>query len=434
MCARLSRTPNSQVSTLGHVFTDAVLELVRPAETGVPTLCLFDREKVRVAFRMRIGGRTFVLAKLDPSIAGILRLPQKMAKCESARSLMAEISSLITQYAGIEDRVARLISFSVLASWLVEALPCIPQLRIVGPNSTESMQLVRLLACLCRHALALAEVDVAELCCLPAGLFPTLLIRQPCLKGKVRQFLNAASLGGMYAPRHGRLVDLHVPVAVFCDSVEEASETAAVIEIPMAPTSHQVPVLDVRVEDKIALEFQNKLLSYRVTNLNKANACEFDAPQLAFPMRQIVRSFAACVPDDPDLQSELVSWFADDDVRNRLERSLSLEGVVIEALFFFVHDAEQRESVHVGEVTKVVNEIRTRRGTTQKLDPRKIGHVLRSLDFRTQDIDSAGRGVLLVEKVRQAVHRLAWAWGVPSVRNGVAHCEVCKEFMERTHA
>ena len=414
--------------TLGQAFKDCVLELVRPAETGVPTLCLLDGKKVTVALHIQIGNRTFVQAKLDPSIASLLRLPRKMAKCESARSLIAQISSLVTRYAGLDEQGARLISFFALASWLVEALPCVPQLRIVGPNSTGAMQLLRLLACFCRHPLVLAEVDIGGICALPMGLSPTLLVRQSCLKRKVSQFLNSASLGGMYAPRHGRLVDLHVPVAVFCDSVEEAPEKAAVIEIPIVPTSQQLPVLDVRVQDEIALEFQDKLCSYRVNNLHKADACEFDAPQLAFPMPQIAKSVAACVPDDADLQLEMVGFFADEDARNRLERSLSVEAVVLDALLFFVHDAEHREAVHVGEIAKVVNEIRMRRGATQ-LDPRKIGHVLRSLDFRTQDIDSAGRGVLLVGKVRQAAHRLAWAWGAPSVRNGVEHCEICKEFM-----
>jgi hypothetical protein len=125
---------------------------------------------------------------------------------------------------------------------------------------------------------------------------------------------------------------------------------------------------------------------------------------------------------------------ADEDARNRLERSLSLESIVLDALLFFVHDPERREAVHVGEIAKIVNEIRMGRGATHKLDPRKIGHVLRSLDFRTQDVDSAGRGVLLVEKVRRAVHRLAWAWEAPSVRNDVAQCEICQEFREQKNA
>ena len=133
--------------------------------------------------------------------------------------------------------------------------------------------------------------------------------------------------------------------------------------------------------------------------LSRVNTSAFDAPELAFPMRQVARSFGACVPDDPSLQSELVATLRDGDASERLERSTSLEATVVEALLFFAHDAERRDAVHVGEITKAVNEIRKGRGVTETIEPRKVGGILRTLGFRTKNIDSSGRGVLLADGV-----------------------------------
>ena len=222
-------------------------------------------------------------------------------------------------------------------------------------------------------------------------------------------------------------------MATFSQSITEIPVTGAVVEIPITPTNQPLPALDERTEREIAREFQDKLFGFRVDWLNKVNTSAFDAPELAFPMRQVARSFGACVPDDPSLQSELVATLRDGDASDRLERSTSLEATVVEALLFFAHDAERRDAVHVGEITKAVNEIRKGRGVTETIEPRKVGGILRTLGFRTKNIDSSGRGVLLADGVRQSAHRLAWDLEVPTVmRNSAALCDLCKQFAE-TH-
>jgi hypothetical protein len=114
-----------------------------------------------------------------------------------------------------------------------------------------------------------------------------------------------------------------------------------------------------------------------------------------------------------------------------LERSTSFEAIVLEALLFCAHDADLGDSVHVGKITQLVNTILMGRGATREVDPRKVGHVLRTLGFSPRRLDSAGRGILLVQEVRQTVHDLAWDLAVPSVRDGVAHCDYCKRLADQ---
>jgi hypothetical protein len=363
MVARHNAKKN-EVSTTGLAFRDALIELVR-TETGATSLLLSANKKVKIGSPVFFAGRRYVAAEVDRSIMKAMRLPQKMGACGSPKKLIAKIATVISRYCGFEAREARLLSFFVVSSWVIDGLPSAPQLRICGPASMEASQLFRLLGCLCRHALALTEIDIAGVCSLPMEMYPTLLVRQPLLKGRILRLLSAASTGGLYLPRNGRLVDLHIPIAIFSDVTGEIPEVAAALEIPIPPASHHLPVLDSRTEDQLAREFQNDLLAYRIEMLNKVDFCTFDAPALGFAMRQGARCLGRCVPDDPELQSEVMTWFKGDDARDRLERSTSLEGVVVEAMFFVVHDPQQGDGIHVGQVLKVVDEISRRRGAPQ---------------------------------------------------------------------
>jgi hypothetical protein len=309
---------------------------------------------------------------LDPSIMAAMRLPQKAAAYGSPAQLLTDIALLFKRYAGLDDQWARLAAFFPLASWVIEGLSRAPQLRIVGESCLESSQLMRLMGCLCRHPLELTEVDVAGLFSLPVGMNPTLLIRQPQLRGPVLRLLNAMSEGGLHV-RQGRLIDFHLPVATFSQSASDIPRTGAVVEIPITPTNQQVPTLEGSTEREIAPEFQDRLFGFRVDWLSRVNASAFDAPELAFPMRQVARSFGACVPDDPSLQSELVATLRDGDASERLERSTSLEATVVEALLFFAHDAERRDAVHVGEITTAVNEIRRGAASPRRLNRERSG-------------------------------------------------------------
>lgn len=420
-----SRDRTSRVPTTGEVFTDCLIELVRSSDSA--DLTLFDSENATVRSRIRLGGRTFVPAKLDPTLTRAMRFPEKPVSHGSVGGVIEEISKLLRRHSGLDDRSALITALFVLASWVIEGLPSGPQIRFLGSTGIQIGQLSRLLGLLCRHAISLAEVDVAGLFSLPLGLYPTLVIRQPHLKGRLRRLLDAASLGGLYTVRNGGLLDLHTAIATFSELSDEISPAAAVVEIPVTAASLQPAPLDVRAEDGIAREFQDKLLSYRVEYLSKVNGSRFDAPQLAFPLRQVARCLGACVPDDPSLQSALVAALEGRDKHIRVERSTSLEAVVIEALLSYMHDPERKGSVHVGEIAKRANEIQNGRGSTEELKPRKVGVLLRTLGFQTREIDSAGRGVLLVEGVRHSVHRLAWDFAVPSVRQGVAQCALCQQ-------
>ena len=77
------------------------------------------------------------------------------------------------------------------------------------------------------------------------------------------------------------------------------------------------------------------------------------------------------------------------------------------ALLDFCHRGK-KDHVYAGEIASAANAILKDRGETVPMEPRPIGYKLKLLGPATKQIGSAGRGLILLEGVRQQIHKLAW--------------------------
>lgn len=57
---------------------------------------------------------------------------------------------------------------------------------------------------------------------------------------------------------------------------------------------------------------------------------------------------------------------------------------------------------------------------------RAVGHKLRALGIATERLDAAGRGIPLLDAVRQRVHKLAGEYNVPGPGNSQESCQYCR--------
>jgi hypothetical protein len=55
---------------------------------------------------------------------------------------------------------------------------------------------------------------------------------------------------------------------------------------------------------------------------------------------------------------------------------------------------------------------------------------LKALGLPTRRLDAAGRGILLLDAVRQRIHKLAWSYQLPAVRGNTPSCRHCRELGE----
>jgi len=186
-----------------------------------------------------------------------------------------------------------------------------------------------------------------------------------------------------------------------------------------------LPILDNAMRQKIANDFQPKLLTYRLANFLKVLNSVFDAPELTSSMQELAKSLSACTPSDPDLQAQVPELLRNQDREIRSAAWLDLNVVIVEAILAFLHEARE-DSVYVAEITRTAEAILSRRGENRELEPRAVGARLGVLGLITEPRDSKGIRLVLTGGVSRRVHELAYSLSVPSIHHGARRCPVCR--------
>jgi hypothetical protein len=166
-------------------------------------------------------------------------------------------------------------------------------------------------------------------------------------------------------------------------------------------------------------------LAYRLKNHAAVRRCAFDVPEFAGATRQVARTFGACFPDDPQLQASIVAALRPQDEAARGTRWTRLDSLVVEALLVACH-TPATTTVRVGRIAETVNGILAGRGDTIQVSSRKVGGILRSLNFFS-DRERDGYGFVLFDEVRRKIHQHGRALEVPTMRESVADCAFCAE-------
>ena len=429
--AATKRTPPIPITC--QVFPDGtIIEAVRVAAGGERLRLLkWNDGNATLALCVRHAGQTFVPAAVDPSVLEVIRFPVTTAPHSTTRDLFCDLGKLLAQYTDLPEQFVSLAAYFTFATWMIDRLTLAPCLSIVAGLPGESMPLLRLLRCVCRRPLLVGGLNPATLRSLPMYLHPTLLIAGD-LDFSTQRLLWAASNRGVCIPHKGQLLDFFCARAIASGQrLSQAGLDGTAIHLAVGPTCRTLPTLEGEEEERIANHFQDRMFSYRLSKYNKISSPPSDLTGLASPTQPLARSLQTGIVGDAELQSDVASWLRNQDEETRAERSAALESVLLEASLFFCHDPKRQE-VYVGELTYTVNTILKNRGETAELEPREVGHRLRCLGLFTKRLSGAGRGITLLQPDRQRIHRLAYDFEVPSVRDGIARCGDCVQRQETT--
>jgi len=377
---------------------------------------LWNGPKEIVGSLVEHDGRLYEPAPINSSVLQELSLPTRCRPHGSTREFLAETCKLVANFVGLEEKSVALVGRIVLCSSLIDAVSVAPALIIIGPDTARANRLVALLRCLCRHALPLTGVTPAGLCSLPSGARFTYLISQTSISEKLQLLLGHASNRDRRIPSRGRLLDLFGVQVIHSDSVLAGeSWPHRSIQISMIPTGRELPNFDLDTQHQIMSEFQPKLLSFRRANLGAACKLQFNAPQFSFALHDLIHSFAAATPDDPELQSELFDLLQEHDAEIRSETWIELSCVVLEAIL-----VAGRESpggvIYVADLAEIAQEILRRRGErTAEIDPGVLGKRLKVLGFPTEPRDAQGKKLRVTDAVLNRARLLTRKFGGPEV-------------------
>jgi hypothetical protein len=424
-----SNATNRCLVTAGEIFADgAMLELVSGSSVlNKPDLLLWSGSKATVGPRVEHRSCIYESPELPSSVYRATRLPSQCTAYGSARGLFAAITDLFKHHLDLPERESSLLACFSISTWLADRLPTAPSLTISGPDQELGIDVLRLLSCVCRHPLMLAEVTPGGFRSLPMQLSLTLLLNQQGLKPNMQRLLRASSYRGLHLPgNRGSVVDLYGPKAIFCgnDAAVDALG-GGVIQISAAPSQLQSSTLDERVQDEIANHFQPRLLMYRLKTSGKVRESRADVSKFTFATRRVARTIAACFPEDSELASDAVQLLRPQDEEVRGQRSCDVNCAILEILWGILHDGKRCEE-RVDELAKDVNALLRSRGETLTYSAEEIGWKLRNLSIRRHS-SSSGRQVLFGRDTGQSVHRLAHAYGLPCTQRVEAGCPDCNQ-------
>jgi hypothetical protein len=409
------REDQSVVHTSDKVFPDgSILELVRIPD-GELNLLIWNGKSAKTAGQFVRQGETFAPLRVDPTILRWLQLPSNITEYGSTRKLFTEISGLISR-TQVGDGLVKALSFCVFATWMADFLPVAPFLWIVAPPMTAVGPLLQVLHVLSRRSLVVSDISAARFRLLPVDLRPTLIMEVNVQSRQVLNLLRASKRHSVLIAADGKAVDAFGARIVFArEPLRDPAIAGFPLELVLPPTSQYIPPMSSSEAERIAEEYQAKLLRYRLLNWAKVRTPAFDLNQFTVPMQETAHSLTASIVDDDELQSQIVPLLQTLDREIRVDRASLLPAIVLEGLLGRCHSTTGKY-FPVADLTGDVNTILRGRGEMLEFSPEDIGWKLRALGLHTDFIQGGKKGLVLLNDVRKRIHDLAAAYGVRTLR------------------
>lgn len=419
---KASRGPVQE--TFGESFSNGTLLELAADSTGELGLLYWDGERAKLRNRFRRAGRTYVPAAVNAGTLRAIRFPNEAKDYVSTELLFRNILDVLRRFFPLPDRELNLVAYWVLASWFPDVLPMAPTLVISGPSPAYVARFLRLLKCLCRRGLRLAELNPAGLCALPMKLQPTLLAEQTTLTRSMAGLFRASSSRGLYITRSGDFLDLHCVQALFsARNGFDAIATESALRVAVVPAESGGPSLNERAEEEVAAEFQPLLLEYRLRNHRAVSQSNFDVPEFTPGLRDLARSLGAVIVDDPELAGRIVTLLAPQDAHARACRTTLPEVAIITVALALVHERKLQRMLSK-DLTLLVNAALRANGEIVEYSPEEIGWRLSRLGLYAHRM-AGGNGIRFDRDFSRSVHDLARKFAV-EILPGSPECPDCQ--------
>jgi hypothetical protein len=419
------------IATAGEIFPDATIDLVADASDSYRlNLLHWDGSSATVAPRIEHGRATYEPIALEPSLVNAVQWPKNPLEYGSTIDLFGNVLGLITRHAEIQDASARLVAYFVFSTWFPDRLSLAPCLAIVGPGDSEGIQLLRLLRCLCRRSMLLAEASQSSLLSLPLQLSPTLLMNRPMLSRPLRSFLSTSNRRGLGTVKRGKVLEVCCPKAVYFGMDEIPQDIASItMQIPLSSATAPKNVLEDGALNKITAELQGKMLAYRLANYSRIRVALIPGMNFTHQTREIAMNLAACIVDDVELAGRVVPLLREQDDHVREQPDRKLEEAILGAVLACLHE-KKSDRVQVKEIAALANALLRTQGEIVEYRPEEVGHRLDGFSLgRTRQ--NEGMFLLLSRDTSRLVHRLALGYGVSWDANYLPDCPDCKLLRSR---
>ena len=414
------------VATAGEIFPNATVDLVAdPSNSYRLNLLLWDGSSATVAPRIEYGSSTYEPIALEPSLVHAVQWPKCSIRYGSTRNLFDRVLSLITQHVDIQNTYARLLTYFVFSTWFPDRLSLSPGFAILGAADSEGVQLLKLLRCLCRRSILLAEASHASLLTLPLHLSPSLLMNRPMITRQLRNFLSTSNRRGLGTVKGGKVLEVCCPKAIYFGMDELPQGIASVmIQVALSSSPNRTTVLKEEVLNDVTAELQGKMLAYRLASYSKVQATHLRGMNFTHQTREIAMNLAACIVDDAELAGGVVPLLKEQDDHVRGQPDRKLDAAILGAVLACLHE-KKSDRVQVKGITALANTLLRAQGEIVEYRPEEVGHRLDGFSlWRTRQ--NEGMFLLLGRDTSRLVHRLAFGYGVGWDVKAAVGCPECQ--------
>jgi hypothetical protein len=404
------------VGTSGEIFADgSAIELVSATGNQL-NLLLWHEDRQKIAPRIEYRGSVYEAPELDGSLRKAIRFPSDVKEFGTKKQLFAQMQILFERHIGLTSPESALLTAWVCSSWFPDCLPSPPTLMISGPETGPAITLFRLLSCVCRRSLMLADLNRTSLLSLML-LHPTLLVNQPSWSLKFSELCRASNHRGIYVVgSRGKVHSVVGSKALFVGMADAESDEAIHLSLPAL---HRLPRFDEKCEAEIAKQFQGQLLMHRLRDFDRVRKSCRDVLGLDSPTTELAQNLMTCVANEPDILQAIGPILHRQGEDLQAQRFCDLSIVLIEAVWASLHDAKE---ITVGELAERTNALLRVRGETLEYSAVEVGWRLRNMG-----VDRHRNGGGMVLQFSQAnnvlIHRLAKQFGLKlPPRIGCANC------------
>ena len=196
----------------------------------------------------------------------------------------------------------------------------------------------------------------------------------------------------------------------------------------MIPSRKNLHALDEETVQRIADDFQARLLMFRLQHYREFQPEPIDLSQFNPRIRDIVCALLLPFRGVEESLAPLYEALEEQLRQAAIEKADEPEALVTIALFSYCHDAEF-SAVLVGQIAAKVNENRRNAGEEADLKPRAVGSILKSLGLNTEKMSSFGRGLRLTTTVKRRIHQLLQSYNLTPNDSRTSGCALCEEMM-----
>jgi len=326
---------------------------------------------------------------------GAVTLPTKPIEYGTTEDLEKEIESFIKAWLDVSEEYRQKATWYIMLSWIVDRLHTIPYLRALGDYGTGKTRFLDVIGGICYKPMyvggAVKSAPIYRIIDLWRGttIFDEFTLHKSDEKEDIIQILNNGYERGKCVLRcdtnNVEKVRAFDPfgakiLASRSGFDDKALESRCITEIMKSTGRNDIPCFLTEQFYEKRQELQNKLLMYRLRNLDKIKIDEsinIDFGNILPRIKQSMMPFTVLFQYDNERLQSFIRYAKEYNKKIIEENATSLDGLIVNAFLQLKENSEPYISSN-DIANKIVND-----GHYKELNPRVVGKHLRSLGFES---------------------------------------------------